>query len=161
MNIATRFGKNDSDSNFQSIGSFDISTLKPTEFIALLSLPEGDEEKFIEQTGYDQNMALVKIAELQDIVHERSDQIYNLERNYPVPNAYEALEKSRRNCATVLLNKLSLLTTNLLSRNLLLLKIESLSNATLLYPKLLVKCLPYSFPDNVNELSDSMSTVKI
>ena len=71
MNVATRFGKNDSDSNFQSIGSFDISTLKPTELIALLSLPEGDEEKFIEQTGYDQNMALVKIAELQDIVHEQ------------------------------------------------------------------------------------------
>lgn len=41
MKFATRF------SNSESIPNFDISTFKPTQLIALLALPEGDEEKFI------------------------------------------------------------------------------------------------------------------
>lgn len=111
MNVAERF------SNVKSILHF-----KPTQLIALLALPEGDEEKFIadkaaegnpvdqmtikqlrseikqhkaalQKADHDHNLALVEISKLQDIVHEQADQIYNLERNYPVPNDYEALEK--------------------------------------------------------------------
>lgn len=111
MNVAERF------SNVKSILHF-----KPTQLIALLVLPEGDEEKFIadkaaegnpvdqmtikqlrseikqhkaalQKAEHDHNLALVEISKLQDIVHEQADQIYNLERNYPVPNDYEALEK--------------------------------------------------------------------
>ena len=122
MHIAERFGKNESDSNFQTSGSFDISIFKPSQLVELLALPEGDEEKFIadkaaegnpvdkmtikqlrseikqhkanlQKADHDHNLALVEIAKLQDIVHEQADQIDNLERNYPVPNDYEALEK--------------------------------------------------------------------
>ena len=114
--VADRF------SNATLMSHFDVSTFKPTQLIALLALPEGEEDKFIEQKAaegnpadqmtikqlraeiqkynadlqkaeYDHNLALVKIAELQDTVHEQAEQIYNLERNYPVPNDYEALEK--------------------------------------------------------------------
>ena len=116
MEIFRRF------SNTKSISYFDISTFKPTQLIALLSLPEGEEQNFLAlkaaegnpvqdmtiknlrteikeyktslaQADHDHNLALVEIAKLQDIVHEQADQIDNLERNYPVPNDYEALEK--------------------------------------------------------------------
>ena len=48
MNIAERFGKNDSDAYYQSIGNIDISAFKPTQLIALLALPKGKEKMFIE-----------------------------------------------------------------------------------------------------------------
>ena len=48
MNIAERFGKNESDSYYQSIGNIDISAFKPTQLIALLALPKGKEKTFIE-----------------------------------------------------------------------------------------------------------------
>ena len=49
MQIAERF------SNRVSIHDFDISTFKLTQLIALLSLPEGEEEKFIEQKAAEGN----------------------------------------------------------------------------------------------------------
>lgn len=95
--------------------------LKTSQMFELLSLPAGDEEKFIaekaaegypvenmsiknlraeiqkykaslEQSDHDHNMALVKIAELQDIVHEQANQIYTLERYSQVPADYEDLK---------------------------------------------------------------------
>ena len=100
----------------------DVDRFQNSQLAELLALPEGDEEKFIaekaaegtpvenmkiknlrdeikkykaslEQSDHDHNMALVEIAKLQDTVQSLNEQIYNLERNYPVPNDYEALEK--------------------------------------------------------------------
>lgn len=68
MQVAERF------SNRVLIHDFDISTFKPTQLIAMLALPEGDEEKFIEQKAAEGNpVENMTIKNLRDEIKQWKD----------------------------------------------------------------------------------------
>ena len=67
INIADRFGNQPNSTNAKSISQIDILTFKPTQLIAMLALPTGDEEKFIAEKSAEgtpvEDMTVKKLRE--------------------------------------------------------------------------------------------------
>ena len=92
MNVAERFGKNESDSNYQSIGNFDISTFKPSTLVELLALPEGDEQKFIAEKAAEGNPAdQMSVKQLRAEVKKWKDKFASSEKSNQGLESYIAI----------------------------------------------------------------------